>query len=58
MKFIVDFMLGRLCKWLRLVGYDASFYRSDEKGDIIYRSLKENRIILPAAKKIRTNISS
>jgi len=46
MKFLVDFMLGRLCKWLRLLGYDASYFVSDKKSDLIYESLKEGRIIL------------
>jgi len=46
MKFLVDFMLGRLCKWLRLLGYDASYFVSDKKSDLIYQSLKEGRIIL------------
>ncbi|MQY52976.1 MAG: hypothetical protein GH154_01040 [Firmicutes bacterium] len=46
MKFLVDFMLGRLCKWLRLLGYDVSYFVSDKKSDLIYQSLKEARIIL------------
>ncbi len=46
MKFLVDFMLGRLCKWLRLLGYDASYFVSEKKSDLIYQSLKEGRIIL------------
>jgi len=46
MKFLVDFMLGRLCKWLRLLGYDSSYFVSDKKSDLIYQSLKDGRIIL------------
>jgi len=46
MKFLVDFMLGRLCKWLRLLGYDASYFVSEKKNDLIYQSLKEGRVIL------------
>lgn len=45
-KFIVDFMLGRLCRWLRLLGENAGYFSGDDKGGIIYRSLKERRIIL------------
>jgi len=46
MKFIVDFMLGRLCKWLRLAGYDAVFFRGSDKGELIYESLRQNRVVL------------
>lgn len=44
MKFIVDFMLGRLARWLRLLGYDTLYSR--EKEDIVYTSLKESRVVL------------
>ena len=46
MKFIVDFMLGRLCKWLRLMGYDAVFFRGADKNELIYESLKQRRVVL------------
>jgi len=46
MKFLVDFMLGRLCRWLRLLGYDASYFVSGKKSNLIYQSLKDGRIIL------------
>ncbi len=52
MKFLVDFMLGRLCKWLRLLGYDAEYFLPGKKSDLIYRSLKEGRIILTRDTKI------
>ncbi|MCK5534093.1 Mut7-C RNAse domain-containing protein [bacterium] len=52
MKFLVDFMLGRLNRWLRIMGYDCLYFRRDPfsgfkgKKDLIYQSLKEGRIIL------------
>jgi uncharacterized protein with PIN domain len=45
-RFLVDFMLGRLCRWLRLIGEDAEYFTGDDKGGIVYRSLKDRRIIL------------
>ncbi|MFW6172393.1 MAG: Mut7-C RNAse domain-containing protein [Elusimicrobiota bacterium] len=51
-KFMVDFMLGRLCRWLRLLGEDAEYYRDRDKGGIIYRSLKEKRIILTRDRRL------
>ena len=51
-KFLVDFMLGRLGRWLVLLGEDAKYYRSPDEGGIIYRSLKEKRIILTRNRKL------
>jgi len=45
-KFILDVHLGKLCKYLRMLGFD-SFYRNDLDDDEIIRiSLAEKRIIL------------
>ena len=45
-KFIVDDMLGRLAKWLRILGYDTSHYSSISDEDLIEKSLKEKRTIV------------
>lgn len=44
--FVCDFMLGRLAKWLRLLGFDTLYYKSSEGKAIIYYNRKENRTIL------------
>jgi len=51
-KFIADEMLGKLAKWLRILGYDTIYYQ--EKGDsgLIQRALDENRIILTRDTKL------
>lgn len=46
MKFILTKELGRLAKWLRILGYDASFYRQDNVSTLIITALREERIIL------------
>ncbi|MCD6412742.1 MAG: Mut7-C RNAse domain-containing protein [Elusimicrobia bacterium] len=53
MKFLVDRMCGRLARWLRLLGYDAK-YVDRKKGvpDIIYESLREQRIILTRNRRL------
>lgn len=44
-KFIVDSNVGKLAKWLRMLGYDAVFFEGDD-AYMIDRALKENRVIL------------
>ena len=45
-KFLVDFMLGRLAKWLRIFGYDTVYIEENERSNRILKSLQENRILL------------
>ncbi|MDI6641236.1 MAG: Mut7-C RNAse domain-containing protein [Elusimicrobiota bacterium] len=45
-KFLVDFMLGRLAKWLIIWGYDAEYYRQSDRHGILLKSLQEKRVIL------------
>ncbi len=45
-KFIVDSNVGKLAKWLRMLGYDAVFFEGDDDAYMIDRALKENRVIL------------
>ncbi|RLD15953.1 MAG: hypothetical protein DRI36_06410 [Caldiserica bacterium] len=53
MKFLVDNMLGRLGRWLRLLGIDAKqVKRNSTYDEIIFTSLNERRILLTRSKKI------
>jgi uncharacterized protein with PIN domain len=45
-KFIVDSNVGKLAKWLRMLGYDAAFIEGEDDAYIVDRALKENRVIL------------
>ncbi|MFN3966776.1 MAG: Mut7-C RNAse domain-containing protein [Endomicrobiia bacterium] len=45
-KFLVDFMLGRLAKWLRIWGFDADYYRDTNREGILLKSLQDKKIIL------------
>lgn len=35
MKFIVDTNVGKLARWLRLMGYDALFFDGDDDSSMV-----------------------
>ncbi|MFC2067952.1 Mut7-C RNAse domain-containing protein [Chloroflexota bacterium] len=45
-KFIVDHNVGKLAKWLRIMGYDTLFFNDEDDSNMIDIALTENRIIL------------
>ena len=45
-KFIATAEVGRLARWLRLLGYDCVFFDRAKKRDIVIESLREERTIL------------
>lgn len=45
-KFIVDINAGKLAKWLRIMGYDASLFTDEDDGKMVKIALNENRVIL------------
>ena len=45
-KFLADKMLGKLTKWLRILGYDTTYPISDEDITLILTARRENRILL------------
>ncbi|MBI4838484.1 MAG: Mut7-C RNAse domain-containing protein [Nitrospirae bacterium] len=46
MKFIADSMLGRLARWLRLLGYDTLYYPRIEDTQLLKIAREEDRILL------------
>ena len=46
MKFILTKELGRLAKWLRILGFDADYFNQDNISTLIIRALRDNRVIL------------
>jgi len=45
-KFIVTKELGKLAKWLRILGYDAIYYDKKETAGLIIQALRDKRVIL------------
>jgi len=45
-KFIVDNNVGKLAKWLRIMGYDTVFFDGSDDSHMVARALAEGRVIL------------
>jgi uncharacterized protein with PIN domain len=45
MRLVADAMLGRLAKWLRVLGYDTLYWRGDDAG-LVRLALAEDRLLL------------
>ena len=46
MQFILTPELGRLAKWLRILGFDAVYLRQINFASLLIQALRDNRIIL------------
>jgi uncharacterized protein with PIN domain len=45
-RFFADAMLGRLARWLRILGYDTSYEAHVEDAALVRRAVQEKRVIL------------
>jgi uncharacterized protein with PIN domain len=45
-RFLVDAMLGRLARWLRVLGYDTLYFSDADDAALVRRALAEDRILL------------
>ncbi|MBN1366947.1 MAG: Mut7-C RNAse domain-containing protein [Dehalococcoidales bacterium] len=46
LKFIADNNVGKLAKWLRMVGFDTESFNGTDDGEMVAIAVAENRIIL------------
>lgn len=45
-RFVADAMLGRLARWLRLLGFDTLYYPHISDHDLLKLSLQQRRVLL------------
>jgi uncharacterized protein with PIN domain len=45
-RFIADNNIGKLARWLRLIGYDTLLFRQKDDAQMIKMALSEHRVIL------------
>lgn len=45
-KFVVDNNVGKLARWLRLIGYDTLLFKQKNDSQMIKTALNEDRVIL------------
>lgn len=45
-RFMADAMLGRLARWLRILGFDTAWEAHIADGDLVRRALEQDRVIL------------
>jgi uncharacterized protein with PIN domain len=46
MKFIADCMLGKLAKWLRMMGYDTAYLNRATDDELVRIAIREDRFLL------------
>jgi uncharacterized protein with PIN domain len=54
LRFAADVMLGRLAKWLRVLGQDVLYGRHLSGAGLVHAARQENRIILTRDRRLRT----
>jgi hypothetical protein len=52
MKFLADSSLGRLSKWLRILGYDTVYWRGEADRIFLRKAEKEGRAVLTRRKDV------
>jgi uncharacterized protein with PIN domain len=46
LRFIVDENVGKLARWLRMLGYDSVFFNGEDDSQMVRQALAESRILL------------
>lgn len=51
-RFVADHNVGKLAKWLRMMGYDARFFNGDDDSEMVVMAVAESRVILTRDRQI------
>ena len=51
-RFLADAMLGRLARWLRLLGFDTEYAEHLADGELVRRAIEEERWILTRDRRL------
>jgi uncharacterized protein with PIN domain len=51
-KFIADVMLGKLARWLRILGYDVAYDPKADDEALVQRAVNEGRILLTKDRRL------
>jgi len=51
-KFIADVMLGKLARWLRILGYDVAYDPNADDEALVQRAVNEGRILLTKDRRL------
>ncbi|MGA2572605.1 MAG: Mut7-C RNAse domain-containing protein [Candidatus Methanomethylicaceae archaeon] len=46
MQFLADAMLGKLARWLRIIGHDTAYDPSLDDGAMIFKAKSESRVLV------------
>lgn len=52
MRFICDEMLGKLARWLRVLGYDTRYFKKIDDARLVRLALEEGRSILTRDRRL------
>ncbi len=56
MKFVVDVMLGKLAKWLRILGYDTEYKSSWTDAELRAKATQEHRLLLTRDRSLAASL--
>ena len=54
-RFLADRMLGKLARWLRILGFDTEYADDTRDVEIVQRAAEESRILLTRDRELSAN---